>query len=89
MRWAVPWFLLALFVGSIFVMMEGGVYQVIFLAQVLFYGLVITGAFVEKLRDHVFIRIPYYFVQVNIAIAHATIAFIFGKRIVIWTPTKR
>ncbi|MCI0504723.1 MAG: glycosyltransferase family 2 protein [Gammaproteobacteria bacterium] len=89
MRWAVPWFLLALFIVSLLLMREGWIYQSIFIAQLVFYGLVLTGALVEKLRDRVFVRIPYYFVEVNIAIAHATIAFIFGKRIVTWTPTKR
>ena len=89
MRWAVPWFLLALFTISVVLMRDGWIYQSILIAQLLFYGLALSGALVEKLRDQVFVRIPYYFVQVNIAIAHATVAFIFGKRIVTWTPTKR
>lgn len=89
MRWAVPWFLLALLVSSIGVLGEGWIYQSIFIAQIVFYSLVLTGVFVDKLRDQVFVRIPYYFVEVNIAIAHATIAFLLGKRIVTWTPTKR
>jgi glycosyltransferase involved in cell wall biosynthesis len=89
MRWAVPWFLLALFIVSFLLLREGWIYQSLFIAQVIFYGLVLSGALVEKLREQVFVRIPFYFVQVNIAIAHATIAFIFGKRIVTWTPTKR
>jgi glycosyltransferase involved in cell wall biosynthesis len=89
MRWAVPWFLVGLFIVSVFLASQGWFYQFLLLAQVLFYGLVLTGAFVEQLRDQVFVRIPYYFVQVNIAIAHATVAYLLGKRIVTWTPTKR
>ena len=89
MRWAVPWFLLALFVASAILLKESVFYQSIFIAQIMFYSLVLSGTLVDKFRDRVFVRIPYYFVQVNVAIAHATIAFIFGKRIVTWTPTKR
>lgn len=89
MRWAVPWFLLVLLLVSVALVREGWVYQFMLMAQIIFYGLVLSGTFIDKLRDQVFVRIPYYFVQVNIAIAHATIAFLFGKRIVTWNPTKR
>lgn len=89
MRWVVPWFLLGLLMASIFLLKEHWIYLSAFVVQIIFYGLVISGALVANLREQVFIRIPFYFVQVNIAIAHATIAFMLGKRIVTWTPSKR
>jgi len=52
-------------------------------------GLILCGAMAEKYRAKVFVRIPINFVELNIAIAHATIDFLFGKRIVTWVPTKR
>jgi glycosyltransferase involved in cell wall biosynthesis len=89
MRWAVPWFLVILFASSLALLNESIFYFLILVVQLAFYGLVVAGALFEKLRERVFVRIPFYFIQVNIAIAHATVAFLFGKRIVTWTPTKR
>ncbi|VAX13419.1 Glycosyl transferase, group 2 family [hydrothermal vent metagenome] len=89
MRWMVPWFLLALFVASVLLSAVHPVYTVILILQILFYGLVFVGAIVPGLRQNPIIKIPFYFIEVNIAIAHAMVAYILGKRITVWTPSKR
>jgi hypothetical protein len=35
------------------------------------------------------VRLAYYFVQVNIALAMAGVMTLAGKRIVVWTPSAR
>jgi cellulose synthase/poly-beta-1,6-N-acetylglucosamine synthase-like glycosyltransferase len=89
MRWAVPWFLVFSFVASSMLMGKGGVYTLAFLTQVLFYGVVIVGHLKPGLRKSKVVKIPYFFVQVNAAIARATLDFLTGRRMTVWTPSKR
>ena len=88
-RWLVPWFMILLLPVSFMLSGEGLVYILIILAQVIFYANVIAAGFSQNLRKIVLFRIPYYFIQSNMAIAHATIMFLSGKRITTWTPSKR
>ena len=89
MRWMVPWFLLSLLLVSILLYNQGWIYSTLLALQIVFYGIVLIGLLISSSRDNFLVRIPYYFVQVNVAIAHATIAYMLGKRIVTWNPTKR
>ncbi len=89
MRWMVPWFLFGLFLASILLNSVHPVYAIILILQIMFYGLVFVGAIVPGLRQISIIKIPFYFIEVNIAIAHAMLAYILGKRITVWTPSKR
>ena len=89
MRWAEPWFMLALLLVSFKLSDKHVIYASIFWLQIVFYSLVIIGYFIKSSRDHILIKIPFFFVQVNIAIAHSTILFLLGKRITIWQPSKR
>ncbi|MBL3556721.1 MULTISPECIES: glycosyltransferase family 2 protein [Marinobacter] len=89
MRWAVPWFQILLFVSSLLLAGKGAVYFLALLAQLVFYGIVITGHFKPELRERTVFKIPYFFVQVNLAIARATIDFLSGRRMTVWTPSKR
>jgi cellulose synthase/poly-beta-1,6-N-acetylglucosamine synthase-like glycosyltransferase len=89
MRWAVPWFQVLLFITSILLAGKGGIYSLALLAQLLFYGVVIAGHVKPELRERTIFKIPYFFVQVNLAIARATVDFLKGRRMTIWTPSKR
>lgn len=89
MRWAAPWFQLLLFCISFAVAPKGGVYALALLVQLLFYGCVLAGHFLPAMRERALIKIPYFFVQVNLAIAHATLSFLAGRRMTVWTPSKR
>ncbi|MEP1216113.1 MAG: glycosyltransferase [Marinobacter sp.] len=89
MRWAVPWFQILLFVTSVLLAGKGAIYSLALLAQLLFYGVVIVGHVKPGLRERTVFKIPYFFVQVNLAIARATIDFLKGRRMTVWTPSKR
>ncbi|MDC0661937.1 glycosyltransferase family 2 protein [Marinobacter sp. SS21] len=89
MRWAVPWFQVLLFTLSLLLAGKGGVYSLALVVQCLFYGLVLMGHSNPALRSRGYVRIPYFFVQVNIAIAHATVSFLGGKRMTVWSPSQR
>ena len=89
MRWLVPWLMVIIFILSFLLYEYHLVYRIIFWLQMIFYGVVVIGCTSELLRSHFLVRIPYYFVQTNTAIAHATISFLSGKRVTLWTPSAR
>lgn len=89
MRWLVPWFLLALFVTSWLLLPRGGIYGLALALQLAFYGVVAAAHFSPDVRARGFARIPYFFVQVNYAIAHATLQFLSGRRMTVWSPSQR
>ncbi|MDX1552507.1 MAG: glycosyltransferase family 2 protein, partial [Marinobacter sp.] len=89
MRWAVPWFQLVLVLTSVLLAGKGVIYALALLAQLLFYGVVIAAHYNPGLRERTVFKIPYFFVQVNLAIARATIDFLKGRRMTVWTPSKR
>ncbi|VAW53039.1 hypothetical protein MNBD_GAMMA07-1427 [hydrothermal vent metagenome] len=89
MRWAVPWFLLGTALTSLSIMSEHWIYMLAVMLQLIFYTLVIIGFISKKARQSAIIKIPYFFMQVNAAITHATLQFLIGKRVTVWQPSKR
>jgi cellulose synthase/poly-beta-1,6-N-acetylglucosamine synthase-like glycosyltransferase len=89
MRWAVPWFLVILFVVSIMLAGTGWIYGLALVLQLAFYSVVLVAHFSPALRAKGYVRIPYFFVQVNYAIAHATLKFLGGRRMTVWSPSQR
>ena len=87
LRWAVPWFLLMLLVAS--TNLDGPFYRAALYAQLAFYGVVAGGALSSRLRAFTPVRLAYFFMEVNAAIAHAAVAFLLGNRITTWEPSKR
>lgn len=91
MRWLVPWFLVMLLVASVILVLTEPTwfYSTALTVQVAFYVLVVLGAASTWLRSQAPIRIPYFFVEVNLAIAHATLLYLGGTRMTVWSPSRR
>ena len=89
MRWLVPWFMLATLVSSFLLWPVHGVYRLAVVIQVAVYVGIVVAHLLPGLRRNLLLRIGYYFVQVNIAIAHATVLFLAGRRMTVWEPSKR
>ncbi len=89
MRWLVPWFMLSTLLLSMYLYNEHLLYMIAMWAQVLFYFLAGAGLVLNSLQSISLVRIISYFTLVNIAIAHATVLFMLGKRVTQWTPTTR
>lgn len=89
MRWAVPWCLGGLLLASLALADEHWIYGLALAAQLMFYGLAAVGAVLPGTRRLTAVRIPYYFVQVNLAMAAAFLDFLRGRRVVVWEPSKR
>lgn len=89
MRWLVPWFLLGALLSSAALRDHGGFYEFVFWLQIAGYCAVLLAHFVARLRNIGLMRIAYYFIQANLALAHAAVMFLAGKRIVVWSPSVR
>ena len=89
MRWLVPWFLLLLFVVNCALAGQHWFYNMALLGQLGFYGLAVAAHTNNTLKDNALVRIVYFFVQVNVAIANASIQFLQGKRMTVWQPSAR
>jgi cellulose synthase/poly-beta-1,6-N-acetylglucosamine synthase-like glycosyltransferase len=89
MRWMVPWFLLGLLIASCVLIEDSPVYALAFYAQLIGYALVLLAHLFSGLRQTSIARIAYYFVQANLALAHAALLFLSGRRIVVWNPSIR
>jgi hypothetical protein len=89
MRWAVPWFLMALLVVSVLVAGRGWFYQLALLGQVLFYALALLAHINSKVRSFGPVRLIYFFVQVNMALMDSAMKFFSGQRMTTWKPSAR
>lgn len=89
MRWLVPWFLLSTFLFSIALAEQHWIYAWVLFLQITFYLLALYGWLFPQARRYALIRLIYFFVQVNIAIVHASISYAMGKRILVWAPSRR
>ncbi len=67
LRWLVPVFLLLIFVLNVALLRQGPVYQLLFVAQLAFYGLAGLGALTGGSSRSAAIYGPYYFCLVNLA----------------------
>jgi hypothetical protein len=68
---------------------QGTVYTLALVAQLGFYGLALAGWFSAHLRENTLVRLIFFFVQTNLALAQATLAFLSGTRMSVWTPSRR
>lgn len=89
MRWLVPWFLVSNLWFSLLLINEHWIYAGALLLHVVFYIFALCGWLWPKARNNSLVRVIYFFAQVNVAIAHASVSYAMGKRILVWTPSRR
>lgn len=89
MRWGVPWFMAIFFLLTLALQSDGAIFLLALIAQLVFYTLALIGWLSESLRKNTLIKIIFFFVQTNLALAQATVSFLMGKRMTVWTPSKR
>jgi len=89
MRWGVPWFLLVFLLLTLLLLEQGVVYQAALVLQAVFYALAAAGGVSARMREYKLVRIVFFFVQTNLALALAALAFLAGKRMTTWTPSRR
>ena len=89
MRWLVPWFLLGVLVTSALLAPGSAFFRGVLWLQCAGYGVTAAAHWIPALRGIGPVRIAYYFVQVNVALAHAGLKFLAGERARTWDPSVR
>ena len=89
MRWATPWFLIGALCANSALAFHSLAYRVLFAAQLAFYLSPAASRIIPALRKIGLVRMGIYFVEVNVAILHATILVLAGRTIATWDPSKR
>jgi len=82
-------FLILAYVSNFLLLPQGAFYKFIFFAQTIFYSTGIFHPILEKrMKLRGGLRLPGYFLLLNVASAHAFLKFLFLQKQVIWTPRK-
>lgn len=89
MRWLVPWALAGLLFANACALDAGAFYLLAMAGQAVFYAVAALAHWRPALREAGPLRIVYFFVQVNLAIADATRQFLAGRRMTVWQPSAR
>ena len=89
MRWATPWFLLGALGSNIALAFHTPLYMTLLWVQLALYLSPIAARLAPALHTIGVARIGIYFVEVNVAIMHATILMLTGRTILTWEPSKR
>jgi glycosyltransferase involved in cell wall biosynthesis len=92
-RWLVPFAMLLLLISNILLIFYQSnhlrTYTYFFSIQILFYAIAITGSLNKTFSSNIFVRLPAFFVAVNISIFIAWLKYLKGIRAVSWEPSKR
>ena len=89
MRWATPWLMAGVLVTNTMIVRQASFYAIALMLQLIFYSIAFTAWRVERLRVFRIFRFVFFFVQVNIAMMHASILFLRGERVTTWIPSER
>jgi glycosyltransferase involved in cell wall biosynthesis len=89
MRWATPWFLIGALCANTVLAFHSPAYRILLAAQLAFYLSPAASRIVPAARKIGLVRMGIYFVEVNVAIVHATILVLAGRTIATWEPSKR
>jgi len=90
LRWLVPFFLILAFIFNAFLAATSKIYFILFLGQIIFYGLsILPRAYDMYSSSWKILKIPVYFVVVNASIFVAWWRYLRHHRVVMWTPSER
>lgn len=89
LRWLVPIFLLTAIIANAALSIQSLGFFMILLFHLAFYIIAILGWIAKTPPSRAMLKIPLYFVTVNLAIVVAWWRFLRGKRMVMWVPSER
>lgn len=91
LRWSLSAFLLpVVFVLNAVLLSEGGYYPILFMAQMLFYGLALKGYLEKENPDkRMVFFVPYYFTMMNYAVWQGFVRFATQSQSAVWERAQR
>lgn len=88
-RWMVPFALILALLSNSVLAWDSSVYRALLAAQVAFYGLAAAYLWSHRVPKVAVLRLPSFFVMVNLSILDAWLRYLRGDRILSWDPSKR
>ncbi|MCL4493069.1 MAG: glycosyltransferase family 2 protein [Nitrospirae bacterium] len=88
-RWLVPFTMILAFVSNALIITYSTFYLYAFILQAAFYTIAFGGAWTDIFSKRNILKIPSFFVLVNLSILNAWLRYAKGDRMVSWTPSKR
>ena len=88
-RWLVPFGMIGAFVSNAALAVSWKSYSYLFLIQVLFYLLALSGIVWKRLLQIPLVKLSSFFLIVNASILQAWLRYWAGERLSIWEPSKR
>jgi glycosyltransferase involved in cell wall biosynthesis len=88
-RWMVPFALIGAFVSNLLLTSYSVFYLWTFILQFVFYALAFGGVWMTPFSRKYFLKIPSFFVLVNLSILMAWCRYILGERLLTWEPSQR
>jgi len=88
-RWMVPFALIAAFLSNLFLAFYSALYLSTFILQLVFYAFAFGGVWVTRFSRKSFLKIPAFFVVVNLSILMAWYWYFQGERLRAWEPSRR
>lgn len=89
LRWLVPAFLVLAIAANVILVGQSTFYAAFLVLQLTMYAIGGIGMFKPSMQKNLLVRIPTYFLTVNVSILFAWSRYLSGQRIVTWAPTKR
>lgn len=87
-RWLVPYAMILVFLSNLF-LVKSFIYKTILIIQLIFYIIAFSRNIRRILPSNKLVKIPFYFVSVNVSIMVAWYRYIKGDRLITWEPSKR
>lgn len=88
-RWLVPLFMTAALSSNFLLAWSSGFFLALFVFQVIFYAVAAAVTLGSGKTNRVALKLPSYFLTVNVAILLAWCRYLKGERVVMWEPSKR
>ncbi len=89
MRWMVPWFVLAYTVLATAFSLKEPIFMLTLLPLLILMVPVVVVALSSSARHSAWVGPIFYLLQTNLAVARAGVAFMSGRRITTWSPSRR
>ena len=87
-RWLVPFAMMLAFFSNALMIAHSGFYRMVFILQIVFYGIAL-GSICTTFRRWNLLRIPFFFVMVNLSTLNAWYRYSCGERMTRWKPSAR
>lgn len=88
-RWLVPWFMILGAISVTVLASEGGIYALMFWVMVAIVAAAAAAYLKPALQKHKALKVPLFFIVVNLGIFFAWLRFLRGSRTVAWDPSKK